>query len=121
VLAGDYLYGATPTAVLTEGDCNPATTGDGDFDIAVTTNVGGVAGAHRHSVTLSVPFNGLAADTWFVVVVRGTDGVCGPMFPIYPDDLNPNTNATLNQLLNGNVGELGTMALGATNALYFAP
>jgi hypothetical protein len=120
VLATDYLYGATPTMVLNEGDCDPATTGDGNFDIDVTTDIGGVAGADRWSATLNVPFNGLAADTWFVVVVKGSDGLCEPMFPVYPDDLDPVTNTTLDQLVDSNAGQLGTMALGATNALYFS-
>jgi hypothetical protein len=116
-----YLFGATPTVVRDEGDCNPATLGDGDFDVTVTPAIGGVPGADRLSATLTVPFNGLAAPTWFVVVVKGTDGQCGPMFPIYPDDLNQAANTTLAQLVDGNVGQGGVMALGATNALYFEP
>ena len=116
-----YLFGATPTLVLDEGDCNPATLGDGDFDVTVTPSVGGVAGADRLSATLQVPFNGLAGDTWFVVVVKGTDGQCAPMFPIYADDISQASNTTLAQLVDGNLGQGGVMALGATNALYFEP
>jgi hypothetical protein len=116
-----YLFGATPTQVLDEGDCNPATTGDGDFDVTVTPAIGGVPGAGRLSATLTVPFNGLATPTWFVVVVKGTDGQCAPMFPIYTDDITQATNTTLAQLVDANVGEGGVMALGATNALYFEP
>jgi hypothetical protein len=116
-----YLFGATPTVVIDEGDCNPATVGDGDFDVTVTPSVGGVPGADRLSATLNVPFSGLAAGTWFVVVVKGTDGQCAPMFPIYPDDITQASNTTLAQLVDGNVGQGGVMALGATNALYFEP
>jgi hypothetical protein len=116
-----FLFGATPTVVLDEGDCNPATLGDGDFDVTVTPSIGGVAGANRLSATLQVPFNGLAGDTWFVVVVKGTDGQCAPMFPVYPADINQASNTTLAQLVDGNVGQGGVMALGATNALYFEP
>jgi hypothetical protein len=116
-----YLFGATPTAVLDEGDCDPATLGDGDFDVTVTPSIGGVAGADRLSATLSVPFNGLATPTWFVVVAKGTDGQCAPMFPVYPDDINQAANTTLAQLVDGNVGQSGVLALGATNALYFEP
>jgi hypothetical protein len=111
-----YLYTATPTLTLKEGDCNPATTGDGDFDINVV-NVHAIPGGDRQETTLTVSFPGLAADTWFVAVVKGTDGVCGPMFPVYASDL-ATTNTTLPDLLDGNVGEDGTMALGATNALW---
>jgi hypothetical protein len=116
-----YLFGATPTLVLDEGDCDPATLGDGDFDVTATPSVGGVAGADRLGATLQVPFNGLASATWFVVVVKGTDGQCAPRFPIYPDDLAQASNTTLAQLVDGNLGQGGVLALGATNALYFEP
>ena len=56
-----------------------------------------------------------------MVVVKGTDGQCAPMFPIYPDDITQAANTTLAQLVDGNVGQGGVMALGATNALYFEP
>jgi hypothetical protein len=114
-----YEYTATPTVVLDEGDCDPTTTGDGDFDQVVTTSIGGVSGADRISVTHVESFTGLAADTWFVVVVKGTDGECAPMFPVYPSDLASGSNTTLANLVDGNVGESGTMALGATNALFY--
>jgi len=116
-----YLFGATPTQILDEGDCDPATTGDGDFDVTRTPAIGGVPGADRLSATVSVPFDGLASETWFVVVVKGTDGQCGPMFPVYPDDLDQASNTTLSQLVDGNLGQGGVVALGATNALTFEP
>jgi len=74
-------------------------------------------GARRQELHLEVPFT-LAEDTWFVVVVRGTDGVSRPMFPVFPADLRSEDNASLEDLLDGNLGEAGTLALGATNALY---
>ena len=83
--------------------------------------MGGVAGADRWSATLEVPFDDLAEETWFVVVVKGSDGLCAPMFPIYPDDLSKGSNPELGDLVDGNVGEGGVMALGVTNALYFEP
>jgi len=113
-----YLYDATPTQVLAEGDCDPSTV-DGDFEISVDSDVGGVVGADRWRSTLNVPLGPLAEDTWVVVVVKGTDGQCEPMFPVYPDSLNAGTNVDLEDLVDGNLGEGGTMALGATNALYF--
>lgn len=67
---------------------------------------------------MTVPFPNLAGDTWFTVVVKGTDGVSDPMFPIYPRNLDSGSNTTLADLLDGNLGEQGVMALGATNALY---
>jgi hypothetical protein len=119
--ASPFLFGATPTLVLDEGDCNPATLGDGAFDVSVTRNVAGVPGADLLSASFVVPFSGLVEPTWFVVVVKGTDGECAPMFPVYPDDLAQASNATLANLVDGNVGEGGVLALGATNALYFEP
>jgi hypothetical protein len=115
-----YLFGATPTLTLVEGDCNPATTNatdGGDFDITTVNVHPSVTGAQRQEVTETVPFAGLTQDTWFAVVVKGTDGVCPSMFPVYPRSIDPFANTTLAELLDGNVGE-GTMALGVANALY---
>jgi hypothetical protein len=113
-----YLYGAPPTLERVEGDCNPATTGDGDFDVTTVNVHPSVPGAQRQEVILTVPYTGLTQDSWFAVVVRGTDGVCGPMFPVFPRSLTTTGNSTLANLLDGNVGESGTMALGVANALY---
>ena len=43
------LYTATPLVTLAEGDCNPATTGDGDFDIKVVNVALSVPGARARS------------------------------------------------------------------------
>jgi hypothetical protein len=47
------------------------------------------------------------------------------MFPVYPDDIDydadAGVNSSLADLVDGNLGEGGVMALGATNALYFEP
>ena len=118
---GPYLYSATPIATLSEGDCDPSTTGDGDFDITVTDVYPAIDGAERWEATVTMNFTGLTADTWFFATVRGTDGACGPMFPIFPADLDivPNLFVPdrLAALTDGNVGEAGVMALGVTNAL----
>ena len=76
-----------------------------------------VAGAARRELELVVPFT-LAEDTWFTVLVRGTDGVSPPLFPFFPKDLRRGGNETLEALLDGNVSEGGVLALGATNALF---
>ena len=111
-----YLYSATPDVQLFEGDCDATTTGDGDFDVTVVN----VASGHdRLETTLTIPFTGLTEDTWFVVMVKGTDGLCPAMFPVYPASLDPTANLTAADLMDGNVGELGTLSLGVTNALYF--
>lgn len=103
------LFTAVPTRTLSLGR---------DFSreqIVVRTDV---VNAARWQTHVTVPFRDLAEDTWFVVVVKGTDGVSRPMFPVFPRDLSSERNRTLEDLLDGNLGELGTMALAATNALY---
>jgi hypothetical protein len=113
-----YLFSAAPPIVtLLEGDCDASTTGDGDFDVTTVNVHPSVPGATRQDVTVTVPFTGLTQDTWFAVLVKGTDGVCPAMFPVYPRSIDPDANPTLADLVDGNVGE-GTMALGVANALY---
>jgi hypothetical protein len=114
--AAPYLYGATPDMVLTEGDCNEVTTGDGNFDLSTVSVAPGI-GASRLETTVSIPYNGLTEDSWFVAVVKGS-GSCESLFPVYPKGLSSASNTTLADLLDGNVGD-GTLALGATNALYY--
>lgn len=117
----DVLFGAAaPQAELVEGDCDPSTddVADlGDFDITEVTDINGVVGANRWEATVDVNFS-LTEDTWFVVVVSGTDGVCEPMFPVYAANLNSASNLNLGDLTDGNLGEAGVMGLAYTNALY---
>lgn len=103
------LFGATPTLVLNKGV---------DFTVATATPHPSVPSAQRQETTKTVSFTGLSEDTWFVVVVRGTDGVSRPMFPVFPSSLAKGSNTSLAQLLDGNLGESGTLALANTNALY---
>jgi hypothetical protein len=116
--ANPYLYSAVPTQTLSEGDCNAGTMGDGDFDVTVV-DVSADPGAQRIEANLSVPFSGLTEDTWFVVVVKGSDTFCPALFPVFPANVSTATNTTVADLMDGNVGESGVKALGATNALYF--
>jgi hypothetical protein len=89
-----------------------------DFTVATVTVFPEVPGAMRHAASVSVSFDDLSADTWFVTAVRGTDGVSRPMFPVMARDLSRESNTTLADLLDGNLGEGGVLALGFTNALY---
>lgn len=102
-------FDAVPTETLVAGV---------DFDLLPPTEVvAGLDGAQRQELHLELPFS-LAEDTWFVVVVRGSDGVSAPMFPVYASNLQIAANDTLAGLLDGNLGEGGVLALGATNALF---
>ena len=103
------LFGATPTMTLTA---------PGDFIVTQTVVHGAVPGADVLETSVSVLFDFLTEDTWFVVVVKGTDGVSEPMFPVFPKSLDTGSNLSVADLIDGNLGESGTMALGATNALY---
>jgi hypothetical protein len=103
------FFTANPTQTLVAGS---------DFPLPAPVVVDPtVPGAERRELQLVVPF-ALSQDTWFVVLVKGTDGVSRPMFPVYPSDLDAASNPTLPDLLDGNLGQGGTMALAATNALF---
>ena len=102
------LYGAEPSLVLVAGD---------DVPLAREVVDAEVPGAERWVSRFEIPFT-LERDTWFVVMVRGTDGVSQPMFPVFGDSLRRNGNASLADLTDGNLGEDGVLALGVTNALY---
>jgi len=103
------LFSAVPTVVLNGGV---------DFVVNQVDVFPSVSGAKRLETTVTVPFTNLTEDTWFVVVVKGSDGVSRPMFPVFADDLSSASNTTLSDLIDGNLGESGVMALGFTNPLY---
>ena len=103
------LFSATPTLTLNA----PA-----DFTITQTNVFPSVVGGQRREAHVSIPFTAMAEDTWFVVVVKGPDGVSRPMFPVHTADLATGSNTTLAQLTDGNLGESGVTALGVTNPLY---
>lgn len=100
-------YRVIPDRVVTKG-----------ADFAVTSVPGGVAGASRLEATVTVPLAGLTEDIWIVALVRGTDGISRPLFPVLPFGISPATNTTPEQLVDGNLGEGGEVALAFTNALY---
>jgi hypothetical protein len=60
----------------------------------------------------------LSQDTWIVALVRGTDGVSEPLFPVVPNDISTETNDTLAALLDGNLNEGGILSLSFTNPLF---
>jgi len=107
-LANGFAYGAVPTRVLVRGV---------DFDVDTVVVDPGVPGAERLETRVDAIFDP-SEDTWFVVLVKGTDGVSRPMFPVFASNLSSASNPSLDDLTDGNLGEQGVMALGATNALY---
>ncbi len=104
------LYGICPDVVQTDPN-----------DFTVTTVP--VNGAFRLEATATLSLTGLTEDTWVVAVIKGTDGVSCPLFPVVPNSLDPNTNATLADLklcdLDPNNPELGVNSLAFSNPLFF--
>jgi hypothetical protein len=89
-----------------------------DFAVATVNDFPGIPGASHLEATAVFPLSGIVADSWIVVLVRGTDGVSHPLFPVLPNSLASAGNTTLAQLTDGNLGELGIMALAFTNPLF---
>ena len=63
-------------------------------------------------------FTGLTQDAWIVAMVRGTDGVSRPLFPVSPNSLRRTGNDTLADLTDGNLGEDGMTTMAFTNPLF---
>lgn len=101
-------YRVTPTLVLDAGI---------DFTRVEEPAVAGVPGSEHWTATATVPLGGLTGDTWVVAMVRGTPGVSRPLFPIVPG-LDGSQNPTFEDLIDGNLGEGGDLALAFTNPLY---
>ena len=89
-----------------------------DFTVDRTTVDPNVVGASRLGATTTFALAGLTADAWIVALVRGTDGVSRPLFPVLPYSLPAEGNTTLAELTDGNLGEGGELALAFTNPLY---
>ena len=102
-------YRASPDLILQAGE---------DFQKVEVVDHPGIPGASHYEASVDFTMEGLAQDTWVVAVVRGTDGVSMPLFPVVPNDLSHGTNASLADLLDGNLGEGGILALAFTNPLF---
>jgi hypothetical protein len=74
--------------------------------------------SNRWEATDSLNLTGLTGDIWVVVLVRGTDTVSAPLFPVLPNDLKQSTNTTLSDLTDSNVGENGITTMAFTNPLF---
>ena len=107
-------------------DAVPAATFTAGVDFTVNTTVGVSGAGQRLEADLSIPVT-VSEDTWIIVVVRGTDGVSRPLFPVNPAELEHDsfTNVSLGQLTDSgvsppwNLGEGGIMATAFSNPLFF--
>ncbi|MFN8545237.1 MAG: CehA/McbA family metallohydrolase [Candidatus Binatia bacterium] len=77
-----------------------------------------VPGHTRLEASTSLTLSGLTQDVWIVVMVKGTDGLSKPLFPVIPNSLKQSTNLTVANLADGNLGEDGMTALAFTNPIY---
>lgn len=82
-----------------------------------TVNTVPVGGSNRLEASITHSLTGLTQDVWVVVLVKGTDGVSKPMFPVVANDLSHGPNTTVAQLIDGNLGESGVTALAFTNPI----
>jgi hypothetical protein len=101
-------YAVAPLRTLVAG---------GDFDVRTeAVNLGGAA-ATRLEADVEIPLT-VTRDTWVVLLVKGTDGVSRPLWPLNPKDLDEDSNRDLDDLTDGNLGEGGNLALAFTNPLF---
>jgi hypothetical protein len=100
-----------------------------------------IPGASHLEASTNLHLSGLTHDIWVVVLVRGTDGVSKPLFPVVPNSIlakacsnnpckactsdsncSPGTctvsNQTVGELTDGNLNQCGMTALAFTNPLF---
>jgi hypothetical protein len=77
-----------------------------------------VGGHERLEAASQLELSNLEQDTWVVVMVRGRDGVSRPLFPVIPNDIDPDLNETLDDLTDGNLGQGGVPAVAFSNPLF---
>jgi hypothetical protein len=102
-------YSITPDHVQTA----PA-----DFTVTSFDVHPSVPGAERLEATTTLSLTGLTEDVWIVVMVKGTDGVSEPLFPVIPNSLLVTGNDTLADLTDGNLGENGVTAHAFSNPIF---
>src|SRR6185295_14672740 len=78
-----------------------------DYSQPVSTTVvdvfPSIPGAKRLEATATFNLTGLTQDVWIVAMVRGTDGISHPTFPVSPNSLKKTGNTTLANLTDGNL------------------
>ena len=89
-----------------------------DFTVTEVNDHPVIPGARHSQAEFDYALGPLSQDTWIVVLVRGTDGISPPLFPVVPNDISSETNPTLSDLLDGNLGEAGILSLSFANPLF---
>ena len=103
-------YGVCPNITVRAGD-------EGWLASEVVIN-DAVQGASRTEIAVTITLENIAEDTWIIAMARGSDGISEPLFPVLPASLDEGSNRTLDDLVDGNLGEGGTPAFAFTNPLF---
>ncbi len=103
------FYNVAPAVVQTAGT---------NFTVNTINDFPSIPGAQHLEADTSLNLSGLTEDTWIVVLVRGSDNVSEPLFPVLPNNLSSSSNPTLADLIDGNLGESGVTAMAFTNPLF---
>ena len=103
-------YSVCPDVTIRRGDADWSSN-----DIAVVESV---PGAVRTEVSVTLTLDDLSRDSWVVVIASGSDGISEPLFPVLPEGLDQSSNTSLEDLIDGNLGEDGTPAFAFTNPLF---
>ncbi len=111
---------SAPGAAARYGICPDVTIHKGEAawiseDIVVEETV---AGAVRTEISVKLSLSDISQDSWVVVIASGSDGVSEPLFPVLPAGLEQSSNTSLEELIDGNLGEQGTPAFAFTNPLF---
>ncbi len=99
-------YGICPDAVRTA---------PGDFSVTSVP----VNGSSRLEASVTLSLAGLTQDTWVVAMVKGSEDVSCPLFPVVPNDLNEANNPTLGDLTTCALGDEGVTSLAFSNPIFF--
>lgn len=89
-----------------------------DFLLSSVQPYPDVPEAVRLEAQLTLELGPLPEDSWVMVVARGSAGVSPALFPVMPALLESDDNLTLDNLLDGNIGEGGVLALALSNPLF---
>jgi hypothetical protein len=103
-------YGVCPDITVAAGDPG--------WSVEEVTVAEDLPDASRLEITVTLDLPAITEDTWVIAMVSGSDGVSSPMFPVVPEDLDSETNQTLADLLDDNLGEGGMPAFAFTNPLF---
>jgi hypothetical protein len=101
-------YRADPTLVLNSGK---------GFEVRRVSVLSNGFEGTRLEADVEIPLS-VERDAWIVVLVKGSDGISRPLWPMNPQDLDRESNQTLDDLTDGNLGEGGNPALAFTNPLF---